>query len=137
VARDAARVSPERLRVSSGGPWEAVVGYSRAIVAGDHCWVSGTTDAGAGGRSQHPDDVAGQARGIFEIIGRALDEAGFTFEDVVRTRMFITDITRAGELNDVHREVFGEIRPASTLVEVPRLIDPSLLVEIEVEARRG
>ncbi|MFL5679948.1 MAG: RidA family protein [Chloroflexota bacterium] len=130
-------MSPERLRVSSGGPWEAVVGYSRAIVAGDHCWVSGTTDAGPGGRSQHPDDVAGQARGIFEIIGRALDEAGFTFADVVRTRMFITDISRAAELNDVHRDVFDEIRPASTLVEVPRLIDPSLLVEIEVEARRG
>jgi enamine deaminase RidA (YjgF/YER057c/UK114 family) len=137
VAGDAAAVSVERLRISSGGPWEAVVGYSRAIVAGDYCWVSGTTDAGPDGTSQHPGDIGGQARGIFEIIGRALDDGGFTFADVVRTRMYVTDISRAAELNGVHRELFGEVRPASSLVEVSGLIHPSLLVEIEVEARRG
>ncbi|HKG55924.1 MAG TPA: RidA family protein [Candidatus Limnocylindrales bacterium] len=130
-------MSGGRLRISSGGPWEAVVGYSRAIVADDHCWVSGTTDAGPDGKSRHPGDVAGQTRAIFEVVGRALDDAGFTFRDVVRTRMFVTDISRADELNAVHRELFGEIRPASSLVEVSALIDPSLLVEIEVEARRG
>lgn len=125
-----------RRTISSGGPWEAIAGYSRAVVVGDTCAVSGTTDAGPDGRSRHPGDMAAQARAVFEIIGRALDEAGFSMADVIRTRMFLTDIARAPEVNAIHREVFGDIRPASTMVQVAALVDPSLLIEIEVDARR-
>ncbi|MGZ9231192.1 MAG: RidA family protein [Candidatus Limnocylindrales bacterium] len=126
-----------RRRISSGGPYEAIAGYSRAIVVGDSCWVAGTTDLGADGRSSHPGDLAGQTRRALAIIQAALTEAGFTLDDVVRTRTFVTDISRAGEVTAIHGEVFGSIRPAATLVEVSGLIDPSLLVEIEAEARRG
>jgi enamine deaminase RidA (YjgF/YER057c/UK114 family) len=127
----------DRRRISSGGPWEAIAGYSRAIVVGDDCWVAGTTDAGPDGRSLHPGDVAAQARAIFEIIERALAEAGFALADIVRTRMFVTDISRSAEVIAVHGEIFGAIRPAATTVQVAALIEPSLLIEIEVDARRG
>ena len=127
----------DRRRVSSGGPWEATAGYSRAIAVGDSCWVDGTTDAGPDGRSAHPGDVGGQARAVFGIIERALSAAGFGLTDVVRIRMFITDMTRKDELMAVQGELFRDIRPAATLVEVSALIDPSLIVEIEAEARRG
>ena len=130
-------MTAERRRISSGGPWERVAGYSRAIVVGDSCWVAGTTDAGPDGSSQHAGDIAGQARAVMGIIERALAEGGFALEDVVRTRMFITDVALTGPLLAVHGEVFGEIRPASSLVAVAALIHPSLLVEIEAEARRG
>ena len=126
-----------RRRISSGGPYEAVAGYSRAIVVDDGCWVAGTTDAGANGRSAHPGDVAAQARAALAIIEAALADAGFSLADVVRTRMFVTDISRASEVTAIHGEVFERIRPAATLVEVSGLIDPSLLIEIEAEARRG
>lgn len=127
----------DRRRISSGGPWENVAGYSRAIVVGDACWVAGTTDAGPDGQSQHPGDIAAQARATLEIIERALAEAGFGLADVVRTRMFVTDISRWAEVGAVHGEVFREIRPAATMVEVAALIDPTLLIEIEAEARRS
>jgi len=126
-----------RHRVSSGGPWEGRGGYSRAIAVGDGCWVAGTTDAGPDGRSQHPGDIAAQARATLAIIAAALEDAGFTLDDVVRTRMFVTDMSRGPEVIAVHGEVFGEVRPAATMVEVRALIDPTLLIEIEVEARRG
>ena len=126
-----------RRLISSGGPFEAAVGYSRAVVVGDSCWVAGTTDAGPDGRSLHPGDVGAQTRAALEIIERALAEAGFALGDVVRTRMFVTDIARFAEVTAVHGAVFGEIRPAATLVEVGALIDASLLVEIEAEARRA
>jgi enamine deaminase RidA (YjgF/YER057c/UK114 family) len=126
-----------RQRISSGGPLEAVAGYSRAVVVGDMCWVAGTTDLGPDGRSRHPGDIAAQARATLEIIATALAEAGFSLDDVVRTRMFVTDITQAEAVGAVHREVFAEIRPAATLIEVSGLVDPSLLVEIEVDAHRG
>lgn len=126
-----------RRRISSGGPWEAIAGYSRAIVVGDSCWVAGTTDAGPDGRSRHPGDLAAQARATVSIIESALVEAGFTLDDVVRTRMFVTDITGSPDVMAVHGEVFGAIRPAATMVEVSALMDPSLLIEIEAEARRG
>ena len=126
-----------RRRISSGGPWEAIAGYSRAVVVGDSCWVAGTTDAGPDGVSQHPGDVAGQARAVFAIIERALAEGGFALSDVVRTRMFVTDMASSGVISAVHGEVFGEIRPAATMVEVAGLMHPSLLVEIEADARRG
>ena len=126
-----------RRRVSSGGPWEKRGGYSRAIVVGDDCWVAGTTDAGPDGRSLHPDDIGGQARAALATIEAALHEAGFAMTDVVRTRMFVTDIERADEVLAVHGEVFRDIRPAATMVEVARLIEPSMLIEIEVDARRS
>jgi enamine deaminase RidA (YjgF/YER057c/UK114 family) len=125
----------ERLRVSSGGPWEGRGGYSRAIVVGDQCWVAGTTDAGPDGSSLHPGDIGAQALAALATIEEALAGAGFSLGDVVRTRMFVTDIGRAEEVLAVHGEVFGEIRPAATIVEVNRLIHPSLLIEIEVDAR--
>jgi enamine deaminase RidA (YjgF/YER057c/UK114 family) len=130
-------VTEERRRISSGGPWEAKAGYSRAIVVGDSCWVAGTTDAGPDGRSQHPGDAAAQARAIFAIIERALTEGGFRLGDVVRTRMFVTDVAFSDPLLAVHGEIFGEVRPAASMVAVAGLIDPSLLVEIEVDARKG
>jgi enamine deaminase RidA (YjgF/YER057c/UK114 family) len=130
-------VTVERRRISSGGPWERVAGYSRAIVVGDTCWVAGTTDAGPDGSSQHPGDIAGQAREVFAIIERALAEGGFGLSDVVRTRMFVIDMADSAALSAVHGEVFGEIRPAATMVAVVALMHPSLLVEIEAEARRG
>jgi enamine deaminase RidA (YjgF/YER057c/UK114 family) len=126
-----------RRHVSTGGPWEAVGGYSRAVVAGDGCWVAGTTDAGPDGRSTHPGDPAAQARAAFAIAARALDEAGFGLADVVRTRMFVTDRTHAEAVVAVHGELFRDVRPAATLVIVAALIDPSLLVEVELDAHRG
>jgi enamine deaminase RidA (YjgF/YER057c/UK114 family) len=130
-------VSGERRRISSGGPWEAVAGYSRAIVVGDTCWVAGTTDAGPDGVSQHPGDVAAQARAVFGIIERALGEAGFTLEDVVRTRMYITDIASTDAVLAVHGEILGSILPAATLIGVAGLIEPTVKIEIEIDARRS
>ncbi len=127
----------ERRRISSGGPWEATAGYSRAIVVGDTCWVAGTTDAGPDGRSLHPGDIGAQARAAMSIIEAALVDAGFALTDVVRTRMFVTDMSRSGEVSAVHGAVFGTIRPAATMVEVSALMDPSLLIEIEADARRA
>lgn len=118
-----------RSRVGSGAPWEAVVGYSRAVRCGPMVWVAGTTAPG--------DGVAEQARAIFEKVRVALAEVGARLEDVVRTRMFVVDIGQWEELGRVHGEVFGAIRPAATMVEVSRLIEPGLWVEIEVEAWVG
>jgi enamine deaminase RidA (YjgF/YER057c/UK114 family) len=126
-----------RRRISSGGPWEAVAGYSRAVVVGDACVVAGTTDAGPDGVSQHPGDIAAQARAVLAIIEGALADGGFSLDEVVRTRMFITDMAHSDALSRVHGEVFGDIRPAATMVAVAGLMHPSLLVEIEAEARRG
>jgi enamine deaminase RidA (YjgF/YER057c/UK114 family) len=126
-----------RRLVSSGGPWEATAGYSRAVTVGDSCWVAGTTDAGPDGRSLHPGDIGAQAAASFAIIEAALGEAGFAMTDVVRIRMFVTDIGRSNEVMAVQGAIFGAIRPAATLVEVSALIDPSLLIEIEADAVRG
>lgn len=126
-----------RRLIASGGPWEETAGYSRAVVVDDTCWVAGTTDAGPDGTSAHPGDVAAQARAIFDIIERALAEAGFAMADVARVRMFVTDIGCSGEVTAVLAERFGSIRPAATLVAVSALIDPSLLIEIEADARHG
>jgi enamine deaminase RidA (YjgF/YER057c/UK114 family) len=126
----------ERRRISSGGPWEATAGYSRAIVAGDACHVSGTTDAGPDGRSRNPGDAAGQARAAWGIVRAALEEGGFTIDDVVRTRMYLTRPEDADAVAAVHGEVFGAVRPAATLVVVAALIEPSLLVEVEADAVR-
>jgi enamine deaminase RidA (YjgF/YER057c/UK114 family) len=126
-----------RQRISSGGPWEARYGYSRAIVAGDSCHVAGTTDAGPDGRSRNPGDPAAQARAAIGIIEAALREAGFDLADVVRTRMYVTDRAHIAPVAEAHGEVFRNVRPASTAIVVAGLIDPSLLVEIEADATRG
>jgi enamine deaminase RidA (YjgF/YER057c/UK114 family) len=125
-----------RRRISSGGPWEESVGYSRAIVSGETCHVSGTTDAGPDGRSRHPDDPAAQARASWAIVEAALREAGFSLRDVVRTRTYVTRREDAPAVSAIHGELFRDVRPAATLVVVAGLIDPSLLVEVEAEARR-
>jgi enamine deaminase RidA (YjgF/YER057c/UK114 family) len=125
-----------RRRVSSGSPYERSYGYSRAIAVGDSCWVAGTTDAGPDGTTLHPDDAAAQARAAFGIAIRALSEAGFTIEDVVRTRMYVVRAADATAVAEVNGELFGEVRPASTLVTVAGLIEPSVLVEVELEAHR-
>ena len=126
-----------RRLISSGGPWEARSGYSRAVVVGDEAFVSGTTDAGRDGHSLHPGNPRGQAEAAFEIIRRALADAGFSLADVVRTRMFVTDAAHIQAVTGVHGEVFRDVRPAATIVVVAALIDPSLLVEIEADARRA
>jgi enamine deaminase RidA (YjgF/YER057c/UK114 family) len=123
-----------RRLISSGGPWEATAGYSRAVVAGDRVLVSGTTDAGPDGRSLHPGDAGAQARAAFAIVARALDEAGASLDDVVRTRMYIVDRADVAAVTAVHGELFGRARPAATLVIVAGLIDPTLRVEVESEA---
>lgn len=122
-----------RRRVSSGSRWEGPYGYSRAVVIGDTCWVAGTTDPG----SEHPDDAAAQAREALGVIERALAEVGFGLADVVRTRMYVIDPAHAASVAEVHGQVFGDIRPAATLVVVSALIEPGLLVEIEVDAVRA
>jgi enamine deaminase RidA (YjgF/YER057c/UK114 family) len=126
-----------RRLIASGGPWEASGGYSRAVVVGDTCWVAGTTDAGSDRRSQHPGDVAAQTAATLAIIESALAEAGFDLTDVVRIRMFVTDIGHSVDALRVVRSVFASIRPAATMVQVSALMDPSLLIEIEADARRG
>jgi enamine deaminase RidA (YjgF/YER057c/UK114 family) len=126
-----------RRHVSSGGRWEASAGYSRAVVVGDACFVSGTTDAGPDGESLHPDDAGGQARAAFAVVEAALAEAGFALGDVVRTRMYLVDPADIAAVTAVHGELFGEVRPAATLVIVARLMTASLRVEVEVDARRG
>ncbi len=123
-----------RQNISSGGPWEDAVGYSRAVRVGNVVSVAGTTAAEADGAIFGGDDMYLQARRCFEIIERALAEAGATMADVVRTRMFVTDIGRWEEAGRAHGEFFREVKPAATMVEVSRLIAPGLLVEVEVDA---
>ena len=124
------------VRLGSGGPWEAMIGYSRVVVRGDSAWVSGCTSV-VDGTVAHPGDAAAQTRQAIAAIATALERAGFTLADVVRTRMYVTDISRWEEVGRVHGEVFGEIRPATAMVEVSALLDPAMLVEIEADAVRG
>ena len=123
------------VRFGSDAPWEAVVGYSRVVVHGDMAWVSGTTSV-VDGAVAHPGDAGAQTREALRRIREALERAGFTIGDVVRTRMYVTDISRWEEVGRAHGEVFGEIRPATAMVQVAALIDPDMLVEIEADAVR-
>jgi enamine deaminase RidA (YjgF/YER057c/UK114 family) len=120
-------------RVSSAGPFESVVGYSRAVAAGDQVWVSGCTSV-VGGRVVHEGDMGAQARQAISIIETALGDLGATLADVVRTRIYVTDISRWQEVADAHQAAFGDVRPATTMVGVTALIDPLMLVEIEAVA---
>ena len=121
-------MSTSRILVSSGSDFEATVGYSRAVRVGPHVAVSGTTASGGAG------DIGAQTREVLRRIGSAHTEAGAALDDVVRTRIYVTDIARWREVAAVHAEVFGEIRPAATMVEVAALIAPGLRVEIEADA---
>jgi enamine deaminase RidA (YjgF/YER057c/UK114 family) len=123
-------------RLNAGAPWEGIVGYSRVVVRGDAAWVSGTTST-VDGLVVHPGDAGAQTRQALVTLAAALERAGFSLADVVRTRMFVTDISRWEEIGRAHGEVFGDVRPASTMVQVSALIDPAMLIEIEADAVRG
>ncbi len=123
-------------RIASGGPWEEAVGYSRVVAVGDQAWVSGTT-ATVDGVVVHPGDAGAQTRVALAGVATALEQAGFALADVVRTRLYVTDIGRWEEVGRVHGEVFGAIRPAATMVQVAALIEPDMLVEVEADAVRA
>lgn len=124
----------DRIRVYSGAPWESLVGYCRAVRSGPHIAVTGTAAVGDDGGIVGIGDAYRQTQRCVEIIGTALREAGGGLEHVVRTRIFVTDIDRWAEIGKAHKEAFGEHPPATTMVEVSRLIDPDMLVEIEADA---
>lgn len=123
-----------RRSIGTGAAWESRYGYCRAVASGDSAWVAGTT-ASSEGAAPAP-DAAGQARTAFGIALKALAELEFSAADVVRTRIFLTDISDADHVGQVHGEIFAGVMPVATMVAVSALVDPSLVVEIELEARR-
>ena len=124
---------PARVNISSGGPLEETVGYSRAVRVGDHVVVAGTTTLRPDA-VEHPGDCYLQTRAVLRLIDKALRQAGASLSDVVRTRAFLTDMSTADLYGRAHGEVFADIRPVATLVEVSALVHPDLVVEIEADA---
>jgi len=127
----------ERHNVASGSTWEPIVGYSRAVRVGPWIAVAGTAAADERGDVVAPGDAYGQTVYIFRKIETALEKAGASLEDVVRTRMFVRNIDDWKEVGRAHAEFFREVRPAATLIQVAGLLDPRMLVEIEVDAIRA
>jgi enamine deaminase RidA (YjgF/YER057c/UK114 family) len=124
-------------KVSSGAPWEAVVGYSRAVAAGDHVWVTGCTSI-VDGEVVHEGDPFAQTQQAIRNVAWALEQLDASLDDVVRTRIYVTDITRWEEYGRAHGEAFGTVMPATSMVQVVALIDPRMLVEVEAVAyKRG
>ena len=123
----------KRQNISSGSPYEKPIGFSRAVRIGDRIAVSGTAPIAADGTTAHPGDMYGQTLRCLEIIQDAIEKAGGRLEDVIRTRVYLTDADRWQDTASAHGKVFGDIRPACTFVEISRLIDPDWLVEIEAE----
>ena len=129
-------MAADRL-ISSGGPWEAVIGYSRAVVAGEYVHVSGST-ATVDGKLQHEGDAYNQTLTAFSVIEAALAQAGYTLADVVRTRVYMSNASDMDAIAKAHGELFSEIRPAATMLAGIQFINPAMLVEIEVDAwKRG
>lgn len=124
----------QKQHISSGSPWEAAAGYSRAVRVGNMIFIAGTTASAPNGQPLYPGDAYGQTRAILARIDAVLHELGSSLNDVVQTRLYVRDIKRWEEIGRAHGEVFREIRPATTMVEVNRLIDPAMMVEIEVMA---
>jgi enamine deaminase RidA (YjgF/YER057c/UK114 family) len=124
----------KRVNISSGAPWEPVFGYSRAVRVGQLVAVSGSAAVDADGNLVGEGDMYAQSAQCIRVIEEALENAGAGLTDVVRTRTFVTDISRWADVARAHREAFGDVAPATSMVEVSRLIDPAMLVEIEADA---